>query len=67
MNGAVFLVSANVNENEMILKSIENPKTVGTACIRLGQKLMKVFNDRSHMILKFRIGKTKNFRKQPVF
>ena len=42
----------------MTLKSIENLTTVGTASIRLGQKLLKVSDDWSHMILKFRIGKT---------
>ena len=42
----------------MTLKSIENLTTVGTASIRHGQKLVKALDDWSHMILKFRIGKT---------
>ena len=43
---------------EMTLKSIENLTTVATASIRLGQELLKVSDDWSHMILKFRIGTT---------
>ena len=42
----------------MTLKSIENLTTVAAASIRLGQKLVKLSDDWSHMILKFRIGKT---------